>query len=479
MWGISDQRGGAIFEWDDRRVSESAIDIFAQRVSDAGVTQWTGDGVAVSTATGNQVAPVAVTDGAGGAVMAWQDQRNSPDIDLYAQQIGAGGSLGVRAPSKNCQPDVCGFAYTDFGDAPEGIPAFPTGAPGRYPTCIVDTQPGTQEIACGAALSTPPGATGYVEHVAGWSDAVYFGFGCGGNPAKLSVTSETDGIEKFGPLPGVIPSEVSQCSPGATIYQYDPAFAGLYWGADEVAGGADAALSAAPTFPVCQRRWITYSAFACAGQPITAYLNVLVDWNMDGDWNDVVVCGSGATGTCIPEWAVKNVAVTLKPGCNTLDTPLFWTGPRAGSSWMRMTLTAAPVSDDFPWRGSAPAIAGDPGYFAGGETEDYPVTFTRPTAVDESATTLALRLDAPAPNPTAGATTVRFALPRATRADVGLFDLAGRRVRTLVSATLTAGEHAVRWDGRDAAGASMTAGLYYVRLRADGTVRTRCLVLVR
>jgi hypothetical protein len=144
-----------------------------------------------------------------------------------------------------------------------------------------------------------------------------------------------------------------------------------------------------------------------------------------------------------------------------------------------MTLTAAPVSDDFPWRGSAPAIAGDPGYFAGGETEDYPVTFTRPTAVDESATTLALRLDAPAPNPTAGATTVRFALPRATRADVGLFDLAGRRVRTLVSATLTAGEHAVRWDGRDAAGASMTAGLYYVRLRADGTVRTRCLVLVR
>ncbi len=70
----------------------------------------------------------------------------------------------------------------------------------------------------------------------------------------------------------------------------------------------------------------------------------------------------------------------------------------------------------------------------------------------------------PTPNPSRADATVRFGLARAGNARVELFDLSGRRVRTLVSGPLAAGPHATRWDGRDARGQAVGAGVYFVRL---------------
>ncbi|HET7224362.1 MAG TPA: FlgD immunoglobulin-like domain containing protein, partial [Candidatus Eisenbacteria bacterium] len=44
------------------------------------------------------------------------------------------------------------------------------------------------------------------------------------------------------------------------------------------------------------------------------------------------------------------------------------------------------------------------------------------------------------------------------------YDLAGRERRVLAAAALPAGEHAIRWDGRDDRGARLPPGLYLVRL---------------
>jgi len=71
---------------------------------------------------------------------------------------------------------------------------------------------------------------------------------------------------------------------------------------------------------------------------------------------------------------------------------------------------------------------------------------------------------ASAPSPFASETTVRFALPRASRASLAVYDAAGRRVRTLADATLAARDHAFRWDGRTDAGARAAAGAYFLRL---------------
>ena len=56
-------------------------------------------------------------------------------------------------------------------------------------------------------------------------------------------------------------------------------------------------------------------------------------------------------------------------------TPAFLTGPTAGPAWMRVTISDAPVNDDFPWAGSATVPTGE---IVGGETEDYPVTVAAP-----------------------------------------------------------------------------------------------------
>ncbi|MDO9391673.1 MAG: T9SS type A sorting domain-containing protein [bacterium] len=87
---VSDGAGGAIITWYDAR--SGANDIYAQRISAAGVAQWTADGVAVCAAASSQYYPTIVSDGAGGAIITWQDYRSGTSNDIYAQRINA---LGV------------------------------------------------------------------------------------------------------------------------------------------------------------------------------------------------------------------------------------------------------------------------------------------------------------------------------------------------------------------------------------------------
>lgn len=49
-----------------------------------------------------------------------------------------------------------------------------------------------------------------------------------------------------------------------------------------------------------------------------------------------------------------------------------------------------------------------------------------------------------------------------------LFDLKGRRVRTLVGESPPAGTHRARWDGRDKSGSRAAAGIYFARLSVAG-----------
>jgi len=69
------------------------------------------------------------------------------------------------------------------------------------------------------------------------------------------------------------------------------------------------------------------------------------------------------------------------------------------------------------------------------------------------------------PNPARGRVTAEFALPEAeTRATLAVYDLAGRRVRTLFEGSLAAGAHRLAWDGKHEGGAAARAGVYFLRL---------------
>jgi hypothetical protein len=87
---VSDGATGAIVTWQDYR--GPSYDIYAQRILD-GVVRWPGDGVALCTAPESQSSPTCVSDGAGGAIVTWQDFRSGIDMHIYAQRISFSGVL--------------------------------------------------------------------------------------------------------------------------------------------------------------------------------------------------------------------------------------------------------------------------------------------------------------------------------------------------------------------------------------------------
>jgi hypothetical protein len=89
----------------------------------------------------------------------------------------------------------------------------------------------------------------------------------------------------------------------------------------------------------------------------------------------------------------------------------------------------------------------------------------------------ALRLDCP--NPLRAGGRLTFTLPRAGEAELTVFDLQGRRVRSLARGTRDAGEHRVAWDGRDDAGQAVASGVYFIRLRAGDERVIRKVALLR
>lgn len=91
-----------------------------------------------------------------------------------------------------------------------------------------------------------------------------------------------------------------------------------------------------------------------------------------------------------------------------------------------------------------------------------------------------LRLPPARPNPFNPLTSLSFELPRAASVNLAVYDLTGRRVRAIVAGDhLEAGAHQRRWDGRDATGKAVAAGVYLVRLDDGETTRTRRVTLVR
>lgn len=86
---------------------------------------------------------------------------------------------------------------------------------------------------------------------------------------------------------------------------------------------------------------------------------------------------------------------------------------------------------------------------------------------------------AASPNPFNPRTTIHFALPVSGRTELVVFDLAGRRIKTLVSGYVEAGQHEAQWDGCDAQGRRVASGVYLYQLRADERAETKRLVLVK
>ena len=83
------------------------------------------------------------------------------------------------------------------------------------------------------------------------------------------------------------------------------------------------------------------------------------------------------------------------------------------------------------------------------------------------------------PNPFGGETTLSFVMPASGRAELSVYDLSGRRVRTLVTGEVGSGNIQVTWDGTDAAGRPLSAGVYFYRLDTLGESLTGRMTILR
>jgi hypothetical protein len=176
------------------------------------------------------------------------------------------------------------------------------------------------------------------------------------------------------------------------------------------------------------------------------------------------VAATWRDGSCRVTWEQSDALapVRLQAGCGDRTWTVAWR--RSGRAF---------VADDAGW-------VGDPG-------DEVVYALQAPagagwTTVAEVRTRIpefSLAIAGPVPNPFNPATELSFTLDRAGAAELAVFDLAGRKVRTLQSGNLGAGPHTATWRGRDDAGRAVPAGAYFARLRADGRERSVKLMLLK
>ena len=99
---ISDGFGGAIVVWWDETNGINNTDIRGQRIDSSGVLKWGTEGVAICSQINDQQLADIISDGSGGVVVTWSDDRNNATTgsDVFAQRVLASGtvfwtSLGV------------------------------------------------------------------------------------------------------------------------------------------------------------------------------------------------------------------------------------------------------------------------------------------------------------------------------------------------------------------------------------------------
>ncbi|WP_456426599.1 FG-GAP-like repeat-containing protein [Rhodocaloribacter sp.] len=102
-----------------------------------------------------------------------------------------------------------------------------------------------------------------------------------------------------------------------------------------------------------------------------------------------------------------------------------------------------------------------------------------PLAGPEAETPSGFALGENYPNPFNPTTTITYRLGARTDVMLAVYDVLGRRVRTLATGVRTAGTHRVAWDGRNDAGAAVPSGMYFYRLDAGAFSRSRAMMLVK
>lgn len=83
------------------------------------------------------------------------------------------------------------------------------------------------------------------------------------------------------------------------------------------------------------------------------------------------------------------------------------------------------------------------------------------------------------PNPFNAETVIRYQVARRDRIAIGIYNLTGQKIRTLVDQVQPAGSYQVAWSGTTDSDQPVASGIYFVRLRSENFLATKKLTLIR
>jgi len=522
---VADGAGGAIFAWEDRRGGVDN-DIYVQRVRTNGAVDpaWPANGRALCTATNDQQFPTLVSDGAGGAIVTWQDRRGGVDMDIYAQHVRADGTVDPAWPADGralCTAagdqqspvilaDGSGGAIVAWWDFRSGVD-FDIYAQHVLATGAVDpVWPAGGRALCTATHNqfsagiVPDGSGGAI---ISWQDArggttfdVYAGHVMANGTADPAWP--TDGRALCTAAENQqVPEIVSDGSGGAVLawqdqrngtnYQIFAAHV-LATGQADSAWPADGRLLAPGTWDEFTPKLVRDGA----GGAIVAWEDRR-DFATSGQ--DIYASHVKANGVVDPAWPTLGRALCTALGTQQIPAIVAvdaggaivaWQDDR-GPTW---DLYATHVWTDgsldalWPVNGTAistasgdqltPMIATDAANGAiigwqdtrNGNIDVFAqrVLSTATLGGDLTGVSETSSLALAMPNPARRGWIVRFALPSSSPASLDLLDIAGRRVMSREIGSMGAGSHAIDL----AQGRQVRPGVYFIRLRQGPDTRT-------
>jgi len=432
----SDGAGGAIVTWYDWRSMN--YNIYAQRVNASGAVQWTVNGVALCTATGDQSSPAIAPDGVGGAIVAWEDSRGG-DRDIYIQSIDAYGRTGMLAPEiysvRDVPGDQGGKVYLSWYAAHLDVLMDRGMSYYSIWRAISPTQ----------ALMTLDGGATALESLSEF-DAM------NGKPVvrteqvgeltyfwELVETVDALYMEAYGKPVATLFDSTAVCDEchyfQVVAHTSDPK---VFWKSEP-----DSGYSVDNLPPEVPDGLVADQSYVPAG--------LAISWNTNpaNDLSYYMVYRGSSEGF-VPG-----------PG-NRVATP---TEPE----WFDGDWT---WNSGYYYKVAAVDVHGNASGYALLAPDDV-------TGVETPKAPEASYLAQNYPNPFNPMTKVEFGLVAPGRVSLRIYDAAGRLVRVLAEGGRPAGRYAELWDGCDASGRAVASGVYFYRLDAGAFTQTRKMILLR
>ncbi|MDP8232823.1 MAG: T9SS type A sorting domain-containing protein, partial [Candidatus Zophobacter franzmannii] len=84
------------------------------------------------------------------------------------------------------------------------------------------------------------------------------------------------------------------------------------------------------------------------------------------------------------------------------------------------------------------------------------------------------------PNPFNPTTTISYSVASNNEnVEIAIYDIRGRRIRTLINKQISRGEHEIIWDGNDENSQSVASGVYFYRLSTESKTISKKMVLLK